>query len=48
MKLVQSRKSDYVSPQIDLLRISLDVLSSSNMEDYDNGNDTIEWGVAGI
>ena len=42
--MVQSRKSDYVSPQFRLLLLTEDVvLASGNMEDFDVGKDTIEW-----
>ena len=46
MKLVQSRKSDYISPQMKLLSLIDDdvmLASGGGMEDYDVGKDTIDW-----
>lgn len=44
MKLVQSGKSGYVSPQMELLSVLDDVLLlSKGVEDFDVTEDTIEW-----
>ena len=42
--MVQSRKSDYICPQMEYLPVCGDVLMmSKNIEDYDVTGDTIEW-----
>ncbi|MBQ3492958.1 MAG: hypothetical protein IJA88_02490 [Clostridia bacterium] len=44
MKIVQTGKSGYESPQLNLLLVSNDViLVSGNMEDLDVGKDTVPW-----
>jgi hypothetical protein len=41
--MVQSRKSDYICPQMEYLPMFADIIMMSNIEDYDVTGDTIEW-----
>ena len=44
MKMVQGKKSDYQSPQVRIISVCEDVLSSSlGKEDYDFNVDTEDW-----
>ncbi|MBO5066772.1 MAG: hypothetical protein J6C62_00035 [Clostridia bacterium] len=44
MKMVQGKKSDYQSPQVQIISVCEDVLSSSlGKEGYDFNVDTEDW-----
>jgi hypothetical protein len=44
MKMVHGKKSDYQSPQVQIISVCENVLNSSlGMEDYDFNVDTEDW-----